>query len=112
MVIKNENIENLSTALTYYIKGIVTKKSSKKWIDDIQRILEHAIVKYSVIDIRKNNFINLQEVKYNKKNIIIRFDNSNCRYKNVEYKIEVIVPFKENIKDNYELFGEVKVLVS
>lgn len=114
MKISNDGkiINELQIALTYYIRGLTISNLNNEWTSDIQRIVEHALLTYTVIDIRKDNFMELIKIKFLKKDIKLYFSNANCIYAKEIEEIEVSIPYDNNKSNSYTLCGKVKIKIN
>lgn len=105
-------IKELEIALRYYIKGIVINcTSSNKWLETIQRMTEQSLLEYTMVDKKKKNFLELQNVKYKDNVISIIFDNEKCNYKEDKKQIRILIPCKSQSNKMYILEGYPKVIV-
>lgn len=115
----SENVlSELKIALSYYIKGLTVKETSTDFFLEVQRITENALLSYSVIDFRKNNFLE-PDISITNKYIIIDLNNEHCKHSPSKKHIKIKVPYidkrvSENpdIKTNYVLGGLVEITIS
>lgn len=105
-------IKELQIALTYYIRGLTISNLNNEWTSDIQRIVEQALLTYTVIDIRKDNFMELMKIKFLKRNIKLYFSNAKCIYAKKITEIEVSIPYDYKNLNAYTLYGEVKIKIN
>lgn len=114
-----ENVlSELKIALSYYIKGLTVKETSNDFFFEIQRITENALLSYSVIDFRKNNFLE-PDISVTNKHIIIDLNNEHCKHSTSKKHIIIQIPYIEKrvsenpeIKTNYVLGGLVEITIS
>ena len=111
-IITNEKIiKELQIALSYYIKGLTISQLNNDWTSPIQRIMENALLTYTVIDIRKGNFLELINVLDKESKIRLIFSNSNCKYASAIKKVEIYIPYIKRTNNSYQLTGNVKVKI-
>lgn len=110
-------ISELEIALTYYIRGLTVKLTSDEFIFEVQRITEHALLSYSIIDFRKDNFLE-PSISVSKKNIIIDLNNEKSKHSQAKKHIKIKIPYIEKkvfenpeIPESYVLGGIVTIKI-
>lgn len=105
-------INELEIALKYYIKGIIINSAgTNNWIEPIQRMTEHALLKYTIIDKKQKNFLELQKVVYKSNIINIILNNEKCNYKKDKKEIKILIPCKDEVNKMYILNGSPKIII-
>lgn len=114
---KKDILSELEIALSYYIKGLTVKENSKDFIFEIQRITENALMSYSIIDFRKDNFLEYN-TSVTSKHIIIDLNNEHCNHSPSKSHIKIKIPYTEKITfynpdilESYVLGGSVKIKI-
>lgn len=97
-----------------YLSNIDLLATESDWIYKIQYLTEHALIKYSKIDLLKENFLSCN-IDYMQRNIKIRLNNLKCFYRKNTIEIIITIPVLKtfNLKGNtyYKLYGDVKITV-
>lgn len=99
MEISNDNkkIKEVQQALDYYIDGITIDSKhihrDSNFMFTIQRITERALVKYTVIDKKQENYLEIVEINIKKENININLSNLGCKYAKEIRSIEIEIPY-------------------
>lgn len=105
MKINNQKkiISELEIALSYYIRGLTIKLTSDDFIYEVQRITEQALLTYSTIDFRKDNFLE-PSVSVSRKNILIDLNNQKSKHSQAKKHIKIKIPYIEKkVFDNPEI---------
>lgn len=97
-----------------YLSNIDLLATESDWIYKIQYLTEHTLIKYSKIDLLKENFLSCN-IDYMQRNIKIRLNNLKCFYRKNTIEIIITIPVLKtfNLKGNtyYKLYGDVKITV-
>lgn len=108
-------LSELEIALSYYIKGLTVKETSKDFIFEVQRITENALLSYSIIDFRKDNFLE-PDISVTNKHLIIDLNNEHCKHSPSKKHIKIKIPYTDKkvfedttIATNYVLGGFVNI---
>lgn len=97
-----------------YLSNIDLLSTESEWIYQIHYLTEHALIKYSKIDLLKENFLSCS-IDYMQRSIKIRLNNLRCFYRKNNIEITITIPILRtfNLKGNkyYKLYGNVKIAV-
>ena len=95
-----------------YLSSIDQLGLESDWVYKIQYLTEHALIKYSKIDLLKENFLSCN-IDYMQQEIKIRLNNLKCSYRRTDVEIVIRIPVLNsfNFKGDryYKLYGNVKI---
>lgn len=95
-----------------YLSSIDQLGLEDDWVYKIQYLTEHALIKYSKIDLLKENFLSCN-IDYMQQEIKIRLNNLKCSYRRNDVEIVIRIPVLNsfNFKGDryYKLSGNIKI---
>ncbi|MFI3211332.1 MAG: hypothetical protein R3Y64_09845 [Peptostreptococcaceae bacterium] len=102
MKIKQNNVEMIQMVLSCYVKGLCVQKDSVFLPEEVQRIVENALIEYSKEEIESQSFL-FWTMQIVNSNILIGLSAN-------EYEVRVEMPANK-VGECFELTGNVTVQI-